>query len=706
MTPGGDNSQFLLPLDQPIVSLEVTSAFTQLNAKEKLYAHYLSKACWTGGLVTLLQTSPESGPIFVLLHKLFSAQDPSEIRRLATSHNFTDAEITGLFIYAAGIFTNAGNYKGFGDTKFVPGIEASRFEKLLKLSPIWSDLQSLWYCFNLKERLYDLRQGHTCLGYPPDGCTTYFSANCTVEDNARVLNWLKKHNLELYNTRCFKNILPGDFVEYEIRLASEEIGDVQYDVDGKYKYKLVKGDYSPLMKILSTELEKALSHANQTEVYMLQSYIRSFRTGSINEHKQGSRLWIQNKSPAIETYIGFIETYRDPAGVRGEFEGFVSVVNRPMSEKFSHLVENAERFLSLLPWPKDFEKDTFLRPDFTSLDVLTFAGSGIPAGINIPNYDDIRQSEGFKNVALGNVIPASYQYSKTPFLSAADIELLKEWRVRAFELQVGLHELLGHGSGKLFIKSADGSKNFPVNLLDPLTGSAITSCYQSGDTFDACFGTISSAYEECRAEAVGLFLSLESSVLEIFGYKDQDADNIRYINWLALIWAGAGRALEMWEPGRGWLQAHSQARYVLTKILMQVGVVKITQPSANDLLITLDRDGILGPGRNAISHFLLQLQVYKSTGDTLAANKLFGGLSEVEEPWLTWRSIILAHKQPRNMLIQPNTDVLNDNVTLKNYKPHVEDMITSWVERFTQPEPLYSALIELARADLHHFSKY
>lgn len=89
--------------------------------------------------------------------------------------------------------------------------------------------------------------------------------------------------------------------------------------------------------------------------------------------------------------IGFIETYADPLGARGEWEGVVALTDKDASVKYNKLIEIAPELITKLPWSKEFERDVFSRPDFTSVDVLTFASSDVPIGFNLPNYDDIRE---------------------------------------------------------------------------------------------------------------------------------------------------------------------------------------------------------------------------------------------------------------------------------------------------------------------------
>jgi dipeptidyl-peptidase III len=145
-------------------------------------------------------------------------------------------------------------------------------------------------------------------------------------------------------------------------------------------------------------------------------------------------------------------------------------------------VDQAEELIERLPWSKEFEKETFSKPDFTDLDVVAFGCSGTPIGINIPNYDDIRQHEGFKNVNLGNVYPRPNK-ENIKFLSEDDKEIFCKYSKESLTLIVAIHELLGHGTGKLFQLDEQGNKNWPSDLKNPFTGGEITTCYTATETW-------------------------------------------------------------------------------------------------------------------------------------------------------------------------------------------------------------------------------
>lgn len=333
--------------------------------------------------------------------------------------------------------------------------------------------------------------------------------------------------------------------------------------------------------------------------------------------------------------------------------------------------------------------------------------------------DDIRQNEGFKNVSLGNVISAQPK-QKMNFLDDQDEELMFKLHKDSFEVQVGLHELLGHGSGKLFQKNADGSFNFNIEKVKDLnTGDKVQSWYEPGETWSSKFGPLASAYEECRAEAVGYSLCCDSDILEyvilkvtlfyslifrIFGYTGDVAQDVKYVNWLSEIRAGL-LALEFYQPDqKKWGQAHCYARYVLTKVVLEAGngFVKIQETvgadGKPDLFFKLDRAQIDSVGRPAINKFLAKLQAFKSHGDFVGGRDFFESYGKVGDEEIKWRDICIARRKPRRLFVQPNTEEnhggtgfrvfeINDSfafsdILLTNYTADSAGIIRSFVERY------------------------
>ena len=160
-------------------------------------------------------------------------------------------------------------------------------------------------------------------------------------------------------------------------------------------------------------------------------------------------------------------------------------------------MKKGENIVKLFPWPKEYEMDKFLSPDFTSLDLICFACNGCPLGINIPNYDDIRQVEGFKNVYLDNAM-GKLTKNTMQYVTQEQSEILFENQQKVYEMHVACHELMGHGAGKMFYRNQNGTFNFDVkNVKNLLNGEEITTWYNEGETWNGKFGDFSTSIEEC-----------------------------------------------------------------------------------------------------------------------------------------------------------------------------------------------------------------
>ncbi|XP_076068898.1 dipeptidyl peptidase 3 [Oratosquilla oratoria] len=703
-----------LPLDTPILYLKSEEAFAGLTPQERRYAHHLSRASWFGGLIVLCQTSPEAPAVFSLLMRLLRSQPLDTLQQVATTKaGFTEDEFKSLLIYTSSLSYNLGNYLGFGDRKFIPVVSREKLEALIKASKAYLEAPDIMQGFMNRALgpMYSLDEWERFLGLPPNGVTMYFTPNCTKEDAEIVKEYMAARSIEAWNSRLLKYEEGGKII-YDIRLASIKHGSaegitVANDEFQGHTFRVSRGDFSNILSMMVKELLSAKQFtANEQEVKMLDKYIESFTTGSVKAHKVGSTHWVKNQSPSVETYMGFIEVYRDPTNQRAEFESFVAVVNREQSRKFDTLVARAEKeFLPLLPWGPEFEEDIFMRPDFSSLDILTFASSGLPIGINIPNYKDVKEEEGFKNVSLTNVMAARTGVKGGPFLSEVDHTIREKHGSTALEIQVGLHELLGHGCGKFLRRKDNGKLNFdPSKVKNPFTGGEV-SFYEKGENYNIKFGSVASAYEECRAETVALCLGLIDEVLDIFGVASEDRDDIKFVSWLDMMYAGL-RGLEMYQPSQGkWGQAHSQARYVILRVALEAGegLVNVQEKTGEDglpdLLLTLDRSKINTVGRDAMNEFLKKLQVYRSMGDVTEGRAMFDKYSEVpmegSHPFGRWHDIVVRKRRPRMILTMPNTRLTGEDVELVAYQEGAEGKVCSWIERFTpaQFEEIETALM-------------
>lgn len=283
------------------------------------------------------QVSPESEPIYDLILALYHVSN-GDWNSLAQKTQVSAEDLRFFLEYAGQFLGNCGNYKGFGDSKFIPRLSASAFEALASVT---AETKAAFQKANTTGGgIYETsEQSKMHLGYPKGGhMTTYYPDSPTIsqEEITAIGDLMEKKGLALENTRIRKTS-SGDF---ELLIASgvssppvkdRDLGEVDtFELDGDLKGKTVRlvfGDHHEEMTKIAHSIKQArLAAANENQKKMLDSYALSFGAGSIEAFKESQRIWVKDQKPVLETNLGFVETYRDPHGVRGEWEGFVALV--------------------------------------------------------------------------------------------------------------------------------------------------------------------------------------------------------------------------------------------------------------------------------------------------------------------------------------------------------------------------------------------
>ena len=219
----------------------------------------------------------------------------------------------------------------------------------------------------------------------------------------------------------------------------------------------VGGRYDREIRRIIRHLSDAVAFAPPRMADALAALIRFYETGEEADRIAYDIAWVRDQESPVDTINGFIEVYLDPRGVKGAWEGMVCYVNPEKTRRIHALAAHAQWFEDHMPWDPRFRKAEVTGVTARAIEVVIETGDSgpvTPIGINLPNDQAIREQYGSKSVSLANVSEA-YERSTPEGLRLefswddAEAARAKRWGAIAQELTTDMHEVIGHGSGRM-----------------------------------------------------------------------------------------------------------------------------------------------------------------------------------------------------------------------------------------------------------------
>jgi dipeptidyl-peptidase-3 len=219
----------------------------------------------------------------------------------------------------------------------------------------------------------------------------------------------------------------------------------------------IGGKYDGYIRRIVEHLRAAVPYATAPMAAALEALIRFYQTGAAAERVAYDIAWVQDRTSPVDTINGFIEVYMDPRGTKGAWEALVYYVNPGKTEGIRRLAAEAQWFEDRMPWADRYKKQGVRGISANAIDVVIETGDSgpvTPVGINLPNDQGIREEYGSKSVSLSNVNEAyerstSVEFRREFAWTAEEAERAEKWSSLASELTTNMHEVIGHGSGRI-----------------------------------------------------------------------------------------------------------------------------------------------------------------------------------------------------------------------------------------------------------------
>ena len=581
-----EQSGVLLTVDGiALVQLEA-NGFAELSLQEKLLAYHLYRVAVAGRDIAFDQKHRHALTIRYLLDGILS--HPLGLKPEVEEE---------LFHYASLFWLNNGPYNERTKTRFpAPFTRAGLLEALgiasangadfsvlgRPLEEVVLDLEPLFWDPTFEPLMTNKNPG-------PDGDMLRESANNFYHDVSvkDLSGFEEKYPLNSRLARVCPRRKPCHLEEQVYRTGKKD--------DKGRKWVVEPGLCARELANVNAALQQSLSFSSGHQRQYLEDLVSYFETGDPATFDEASIAWLQS-NPPVDIILGFIETYKDARGRKGEWEALVYYVDRTTTKMMQDIAQNAAYFEDKAPWAEKYKNKERKAPVASAINVLIGVGGAgpyIPLGINLPNAQWIREKHGSRSVLLSNVMTAAKsavaELSLKAFALPEELPAIRKYKHQADRAMVALHEIIGHGSGKV----DTALEKDPSEIL----------------------GEHYSTLEEARADLVALHSIFDSKLIELGVLESKDAASVAYADYIRYDLVQLRRV----KQGKRFEDDHMRAHHLISQYILANGeAAKVRKIDGKTYYTLVDIEA----ARAAVATLLAEIMRIKATGDRSAARSL------------------------------------------------------------------------------------